>query len=468
MGSLKSWWNETCGPAEILAIALPLVASTISYTVMQFCDRLFMSWYSTDTLAAALPAGVVSWTLTSLPFGIASYTSTFVAQYVGAGQNHRVGAIVWQSIWMGFAFIPIYLLFGVYGEQLFLAMGHASELSRLEGIYFLALAFGSGALILDAGISGFFIGRGKTRVVMVVNLAGAGLNILLDYIFIFGWGPVPEMGIWGAGIATSVSMWFKVAIFGCLFLQTKYAEFRTRSDFRFDQELMKRYLSFGIPNGIQYLIEGMAITFFVVVIAKISESAAAASAVVFSINMLVFYPVFGIGIACSTLVGQKIGEQIPELASRATWNTLAIAFVYTTLFVAAYVGIPRWFLMAHSIEGNDFAEIETLTIAFLRFVAIYSLFDAVQIIFVSAIKGAGDTRFVVFATGVSSSLFLMVGILGSRLFLAPGQKVNWWWICLTGWVCALAAIYLFRFLQGKWRTMTVIEPALVDGPNQTS
>ena len=459
-GLLKNWWKQTCGPAEILAIALPLVASTISYTVMQFCDRLFMSWHSNEALAAALPAGVVSWTMTSLPFGIASYGATFVAQYFGADQKHRIGAIVWQAIWLGLAFIPVYLGIGFVGEQLFLAMGHSAELSRLEGVYFLALAFGSGALILDAGISAFFIGRGKTNVVMLVNISGAGLNILLDYILIFGWGPIPAMGIWGAGLATSISMWFKVFLFGYLFLQPKYQEFGTRSSYRFDWPLMKRFLSFGVPNGIQFLIEGLAITFFVVVIAKISPAAAAASAVVFSINMLVFYPVFGIGIACATLVGQEIGQKNQAMASRATWNTLWIALMYTSLFVVAYVGFPSWFLVAHSIEGNDFEEIRTLTIAFLRYVAIYSMFDAVQIVFVSAIKGAGDTKFVVIAIGISSTLFLLVGAYGSKMFSDSNGQVDWWWICLTGWVCMLGLIYLVRFLLGKWKDMTVIEPAL--------
>lgn len=461
MASFENWWRQTCGPADILAIALPLIASTISYTVMQFCDRLFMSWYSNEALAAALPAGVVSWTITSLPFGIAGYGSTFVAQYYGAKQNHRIGAIVWQSIWMGLAFIPVYLWIGFKGQSLFLWMGHSESLANMEGVYFLALAFGSGALILDAGISAFFIGRGRTTVVMVVNFIGAGLNLLLDYLFIFGWGIIPEMGIWGAGIATSISMWVKVGIFAYLFLQPQYAKFGTRTDYRFDWPLMKRFLKFGVPNGIQFLFEGLAITIFVVVIARISETAAAASSVVFSINMLVFYPVFGIGIGCATLVGQKIGEQNIAMASRATWHTLWIALVYTGVFVVAYVGFPTWFLVAHSIEGNDFEEIKSLTIVFLRFVALYSLFDAVQIVFVSAIKGAGDTRFVVWATGATSTLFLLFGILGARLYSQPMQQVNWWWWCLTGWVCVLGAIYLGRFLQGKWKTMTVVEPSLV-------
>jgi MATE family multidrug resistance protein len=149
------------------------------------------------------------------------------------------------------------------------------------------------------------------------------------------------------------------------------------------------------------------------------------------------------------------------MASRATWNTLWIALVYTAVVVAAYVGFPTWFLAAHSIEGNNFDEIKKLTIAFLRFVAIYSLFDAVQIVFVSAIKGADDTRFVVLATGIASTMFLMVGIFGSRFFADAQDQVNWWWICWTGWVCVLGAIYLIRFLQGKWKNMTVVEPSFL-------
>ncbi|MFT5299855.1 MAG: MATE family multidrug resistance protein [Mariniblastus sp.] len=456
----ENWWNQTCGPREILIIALPLVASTISHTLMQFCDRLFMTWYSNEALAAALPAGIVSWTMSSLPFGIASYGTTFVAQYFGAEKRHQIGAIVWQAIWLGLAAIPIYFLIGLLGERMFLMLGHSPSLANLEGEYFLALSLGTGAMILDAGISAFFVGRGKTMVVMVVNIAAAILNVVLDYIFIFGWGPIPEMGLWGAGIATSLATWFKVVVFAILFFQTRYAEFGTRTDYRFDWQLTKRFLSFGVPNGIQYLIEGMAITCFVVIIAKVSETAAAASSVVFSINMLVLYPVFGIGIACSTLVGQKIGERDPAMAQRATWNTLWIAMLYSCPFVLAYFLVPELFLSAHQIEGNNFEEIKSLTIAFLQFVAIYSLFDTVQIVFVSAIKGAGDTKFVVLATFVTSALFLTVGFYGASRFSDSAGQVNWWWICLTGWVCLLSGVYLVRFLQGKWKSMSVLERSL--------
>jgi MATE family multidrug resistance protein len=459
MGDKRNWWNRPCGPRDILAISLPLIASTISYTVMQFCDRMFLSWDSNDALAAALPAGVVSWTLMSLPLGIASYASTFVAQFFGAEQQDKIGPVIWQAIWMSLCCIPLFILFGIFGEQMFLAMGHPERLSSLESAYFLALSFGSGAAVLDAGISSFFIGRGKTKVVMLVNIFGAALNVLLDYLLIFGVGMIPALGIWGAGLATSISVWCKVAIFAYLFLHKNNAVFANRTGYRFQANLMKRFLLFGVPNGLQYVIEGFAITFFVIIIARISEAASAASSVVFSINMLVFYPVIGLGMGCSTLVGQKIGESRPDEAARATWNTLLIGVVYTLLFAFAYFQFPKLFLHFHSTQSQDFEEIRGITITFLKFVAVFCLFDTVQIVFVSAIKGAGDTRFVVFATIISATVFLVVGNAGNT-FTEPMDQVNWWWVCLTGWIFLLSLIYMLRFLLGPWKSMTVLEPAL--------
>ena len=264
------------------------------------------------------------------------------------------------------------------------------------------------------------------------------------------------MGLWGAGLATTISMWCKVAVFAWLFFHPRNHNLGTRSDWRINLPLMSRYFYFGIPNGIQFLVEGFAITFFFMVIPTISESASAAASVVFSINMLVIYPVFGLGMGCSTLVGQKIGEKAPELASRATWNALVLSTVYTALFAVLYVLVPNAFLIAHSTETGDFKEIHGMVLLYLKFVAVYCIFDSIQIVFVSAIKGAGDTRFVVVVTLISSVLFVVAGSLGSRLFAVPESKVNWWWICLTGWIFFLCFAYGWRFLQGKWKSMSVI------------
>mgnify|MGYP003927364789 FL=1 len=80
---------------ELLQVAVPLILSSGSISLMHVVDRIFLTWYSPDALAAALPAGIMNWTLLALPVGLASYVNTFVAQYDGAGKRERVSQALW-------------------------------------------------------------------------------------------------------------------------------------------------------------------------------------------------------------------------------------------------------------------------------------------------------------------------------------------------------------------------------------
>ena len=82
---------------ELLRIAVPLMISSGSVSVMHLANRMFLTWYSLDAVAAVLPAGILHWTIISLIFGTVQYANTFVAQYEGAGRRDRVAAAVWQG-----------------------------------------------------------------------------------------------------------------------------------------------------------------------------------------------------------------------------------------------------------------------------------------------------------------------------------------------------------------------------------
>lgn len=168
----------------------------------------------------------------------------------------------------------------------------------------------------------------------------------------------------------------------------------------------------------------------------------------------------GLGIAVSTLVGQQLGQNQPGNATRATWNGLMLALGYSSLFALAYVTVPQIFFLAHAAgaHGEEFAQARHTAEILLRFVALYFLFDAAQIIFVCALKGAGDTLYVLIVAGVVSMASVAIGKFGSDSF-APlvGGPLYWWWYIITGWIFALAALYLGRFLQGGWRSKRVIE-----------
>ena len=117
--------------------------------------------------------------------------------------------------------------------------------------------------------------------------------------------------------------------------------------------------------------------------------------------------------------------------------------------------------MGHASETSpaEFREVRDTTVVLLRFAAAYCLFDAMNIIFASAIKGAGDTRFVLAVTAIASPLPLVIGWIG--IYYWGFGLICCWWV-ITGWICTPGVVYLLCFLQGSWRTMRVIESNLLD------
>ena len=458
-----SWWMRPCGGRDVVRLALPLMISTLSYSLMQFCDRVFLAWYSPTALAAVMPAGVMAWTILSFPFGVALYTNVFVAQYFGARQYPRIGSVLWHGLILASLFLPVFVTSILWPSWIFEWAGHETAIARDEAIYFRYVSIGSIAQVYGGVLSSFFIGIGRTRIVMFVDVGVAGLNVLLDWLLIFGisigttvW--LQPMGIQGAAIATTAALIAKVGLFMVLVLSRKNRDqFALLKRFQYHGDLVLRMIRFGSSNGLQFLIECTGIAVFTLMIAQLGEIPAAATTVAISVNMMVFVPIWGLSTAVSAMVGQQIGNRRPDLAARATWTSLLIALAYTGFFALLYVLTPQLFLFGHQAGAADFAEISRIARWLLLFVAAYCIFDSVQIIFVGAIKGAGDTNFVVVTSLVCSLLFVACGMLGYQWFQDELAQLYWWWFALTAWLILLSLIYGRRFLQGKWKSMQVIE-----------
>jgi multidrug resistance protein, MATE family len=461
----QNWWTRPCGGREVLAVALPLIVQTCFWSIMWFIDRLFLSWYSKEATAAALPGGMYHWTMICLPVGIASYVNTFVAQYYGAGRYRRIGNAVKQGIWFAWATVPIFLLSIPLAPWLFSGVG-SPEIRHEQTIYFQVLALGAGAAVITGAQSSFYTGRGLTAIVMLVNCIGTLLDISLEYMFIFGALGFPRLGIAGAALTTALSNWATVLMFWLLMRRRNDCEQFGLDDNHFDWELFRRLVRFGLPSGLPQLVEGLAFTMLTNSVAMVGVVAGAATSIAFTINAVAFVPMIGLNIAVSTLVGQKLGENRPDLAERATWTSLLLGMSYTGLFAVLYIAIPGYFLTLHTAFANDqdFAAVHSTTLILLRFVALYCFFDATQIMLVGALRGAGDTRFILFATGLTAIVFVTIGRVSERLFDWAGRGIGlygWWWI-LTLWIFVLGVVYFFRFLGGQWKSMRVIEPELAD------
>ena len=452
-------WSKPNGYRQVLAISLPLVASMGSITLMQFTDRIFLANYSVDTIAAALPAGIASFTAIAFFMGVANYTNAFVAQYTGAQAFNRVGAAVWQGIY--FSLLSAILLSSLYfiADILFDLIGHSPPIRSLEVTYFKILTLGAGLVVLSSTMASFYTGRGLTWTVMLVHMTGTAINIPLDFCLINGLGPFPELGIVGAGIATVTAYCVIVAFLSILiFSRSNRKKFGTWENRTFDRALFGRLMRYGLPSGIQFFLEIFGITFFIQMLGRLGDLELAASNIVLSIETLSFLPMVGFHIGNATLVGQAIGHGRPEDGVYSTTSALHITMAYMMLVAAIFVLTPEPLLRlfkANYQNTAQYAKIMDLGVILLRFVAVFCLFDALNLVFSGAIKGAGDTRFIMWTIAALSigvmiaPAYIAIELLGAGLYTA--------WTIVTLYICALGIAFMLRYRHGKWKKMRVIE-----------
>ena len=454
-------WNAPQGYAEILRVGLPLVASMASSTVMQFTDRLFLSQYSVDSIAAALPASLASLTIMLTLMGVCGYTSVLIAQYVGSGAPNRVGSALWQGIWSAFAGSLVLGSTWWLAEPLFALAGHDPQIQPLEVVYFRILTLGSGFALFGSSLAGFYSGRGQTRPVMVANIAAAVINVPLDYLLIFGGFGIPPMGIVGAGLATVTGWLLCVVILGLLIFTRAHDKlYGVLAGWRFEWDMFRRLLRYGLPSGVNFFMELAAVTWFSFEVGNFGRNALAASNIAFSVNSLVFLPMLGLNIALSSLVGQSMGRGKPQEAERATWNTLHIAVAYMlplAIFIAAAAGPLMDVFSPGDMSPEQFAPIRELGIIILYFIAIYSLVDAGNIVYFGALKGAGDTLGVMYLLGGGLAFLLVLPILIMK-HLNAASVFNYW-VTFTVYVILLAVAASLRFYRRGWHSIRVVETA---------
>lgn len=459
-GRWARWWSEPSGGREILQLAFPMVISSLSWTLLSFIDRIFLFHWSETALAAVFPASLFWWTTISIAIGTCMYVQTFVSQYSGSGHPEKIGPIVWQGNWVAMLISPLMLVLIPLAPMIFRLAGHSPEITAGEITYFSYLSIGTPALLVSHSLSSFFSGRGQTWIVMLVDAGAAILNIVLDYWWIFGGLGLAPGGIAGAALATVVAFYAKLLVYCWLFLRPSYRRQFGTGDWRLRLPLLQRLLSYGGPGGVQFLLEAGGFTAFVFLVGRLGQKELAATNLAFNISSFAFMPVFGFGAAVSILVGQRLGANQVSLASRAVWNSLAITLIYMVLISLGYVLFPEWFLLG--IDSKDPAsnrlEVKQLAIILLRYVAAYNVFDALNMIFVSAIKGAGDTQFVMAVSLLMGGLLAVVTWVGIQVL---GFGLHGCWIWVTIWICLLGLIYWARFVQGIWKTKRVIEPELL-------
>jgi MATE family multidrug resistance protein len=455
-------WRRDGGGRELMRLALPLILSSSFWTLQITIDRILLAHHSKAAISAAMPAALLLWTPLTLLQNTCNYATTFVAQYLGAGRKQRIGPAVWQALYCAVAGGLAFLALRPLAPAIVAWGGHAPAVQALEIEYFKPLCFAALPMLITASVNSFFAGRGDSWTVMIIDAAGLSFNALLAYAWIFGHFGFPALGIAGAGWATVAGSSVSALLGLVLMFRPRYRdEFATLAGWRFDRALFLRLLRFGLPNGLQWALEALAFTVFLFLVGRLGENELAATNIAFSINLVAILPMFGMAQAVQIMVGRRLGEDRPEIAERSAWTGFQLTWIYMSAVALLYVLVPGVFLWFFRGEaaGASWDQVAALVPVLLRFVALYCLFDSVNLIFSFALRGAGDTRFV---TAVSLLLAWPLMVAPTWVVCSHGGGLYWAWSFATTYVISLAVVFLLRFRVGKWKTMRVIEAAPVE------
>ena len=439
---------------DILERVWPLALGMINNAVMQFVDRIYLAHDSMESLEAALPAGMLMWIFAGFFQAVVGYSSVFIAQYHGAGEEANCRASTRAAFMLAVVAGGLSLpLVSIGGWFLSFSAPSAAVLER-EKSYFMIMMLGSFFVYAQTAAAAYFTGRGWTRIVFWVNLLGNVFNVALDPFLILGWCGCPKMGIAGAAVATVASM----------ALQWIVLEFALRRDWAGApkahgvRRIALRILRFGVPAGCYTVLNLLSFTIFVFVTGGVGELDLAVSNACFTVNYLLIAPMEGFALGASTLVAQAIGRGDANAAARDARRTVAlgvgfVAILSLSVVVAAHPILALFESDALSVDAAALSRFHSLGFTLFTLMAAWQLFDAADVIISGALKGAGDTKFVMWWMFVSSFGIWLPGVFVVR---SLHNTMTALWLTMIGYVVVICVGSFVRWRHGAWRRNKVV------------
>jgi len=463
---LNGWWRVH----RVWSLAWPTVVTMTSYTVMQFVDSLMVSQLGELELAAQGNGGVWAWTSMAFLFGVITMVNTFVSQCVGRGELHRAAGYAWCGVWFAvFSWSILLLPMAIWGLPMaFEVMGHERALIELETSYGRVLLLGAAINLGGKAITHFFFGIGRPKVITISAIAGNLVNVIGNYVLIYGEAGLPAlglpgvpgvvpMGVQGAAIATVIGTCVESVIPVLVFLGPQMSrQYGTRVAWRLDGGGIRDLVRVGWPGSVQQGNEMVCWAIFMtVLVGRFGTEHLAAGWIVLRYMHLSFMPAVGFSVATTTLVGQFIGAREPGLAAKAAHTSLWMAVVYMSIWGALMMlfrePMVRIFLSAGG-STSDAERILAIGSSVMILAAVFQSFDGIGIVYFGALRGAGDTLWPGLVTaGLSWTL-----IVGGGWGFAVGfpQWGSWGpWAGCTLYIIALGAALAWRFERGAWRSI---------------
>jgi MATE family multidrug resistance protein len=444
------------GVAEMLSIALPMIVSTSCDGIMTFTDRLFLSRLGPEQMNAAMGGGVAMQMMMFFFIGLTGYTTALVAQYFGARQKNMTTVAAFQAMLIAVVAYPVILICKPLGLAFFDFMRIPEGQVVYQKAYYNIVIYGVVIGILRNVLSCYFSGIGKTRIVMIASLSAMIVNVVLDYIMIFGKLGFPAMGIEGAAIATILGGFCGLVIMIAVYFgKHNRDEFHVRDSFRFDWNVMRKLLHFGYPAGLELFLNFLAFTSMIFIFHSHGMVSATASTIMFNWDLVSFIPLLGIEIAVTSLVGRYMGAGTPETAHHAAMSGIKTGIFYSLVILILFLLVPEYLVKVFHPKNESalFDQVVPVATAMIRIASLYVLAEAVMVAIVGALRGAGDTHFTMIISVAAHWSFVPIVYFMLKVWnMSPVTA----WLGLVIMFLLFCGVLILRYRNGKWQTIRVV------------
>ena len=438
---------------SLLTLAVPIILANILQSLYQLTDAFWVGRLGGSAVAAVSVSFPIIFLMIAIGGGFAVAGSILIAQYVGAKNEKMISHVASQTLIMT---IFISVVLGAVGyilaPTILHAIGVAPDVFN-HALGYIRVSF-VGLVFMFSFVMFQSIMRGIGQVIlpMFIVLGTVLLNLVLDPLFIFGWGPFAGHGVMGAAIATLVTQGLSTLIGFVILFRGKLGIQIRLPDLKPDFTFIKRAFLLGFPASIEQSARALGLVVMAALITSFGTLAIASYGVGSNILQFIIIPAMGMSIAISTLVGQNIGAGNIERASRIAKLGAIISFVGLSIIgVVVFIFAPH--LIAFFVPGD--AEVIALGTTFVRTMSLTFGFMGAQMALMGAFRGSGNMIVTMVLALISQwGLQLPLAFVLSR-YTSLGVNGLWWAFPISNII--IAGIVIVWYRKGSWKKKRITE-----------
>ena len=449
MGKTSEYTSGSIRKA-IFMLSIPMILEMMMESIFAIVDIAYVSQVSVNAVATIGLTESVITLVYAIAIGLSMAATAVVARRIGEKDIDGARKTAVQAILLGISVSVIIGVIGLlYAKEILALMGGEPDLIE-EGYGYTQLLIGGNiVIVLLFLINAIFRGAGDASVAMWTLVLSNGLNIILDPIFIFGLGPIPEFGVTGAAIATNIGRGTAVIFqLGILFFGWSVIRLRLQ-DVVVRIKIMLNLINVSLGGIAQFLIGTSSWVFLMRIMSEFGSEVLAGYTIAIRVMMFTFMPAWGMSNAAATLVGQNLGASKPDRAERSVW----ITGKYNAIFMLSVSIIYLIFATQIISLFNQTPEVVQNGALCLQIVAAGYLFYAYGMVISQAFNGAGDTRTPTKINFIAFWVFqLPFAYLAAMTFDLGALGV---FLAITLAEVLLSVIAIVWFRKGHWKKVEV-------------